>query len=99
MFALDTDTLNHTLATVLVSSGFSFSARECAIVALRWIADHHYSEKGHWYQPTLQQTASHLQQGAALTKLYGVSITDWKGTKGEQKGYAALCASEGCRGF
>ena len=98
MLTINTDTLNHMLATVGAALGFTYTPEECAIIALRWIADHHYSEKGHWYQPSLQQTASHIQQGHAITQLYGVSITDWQGTKGEQQGYAALCAAEGCEG-
>lgn len=98
MFAIDTDTLNHTLATVGAATHFTFTPRECAIVALKWLADHHYSTEGHTYAPSLDQTASHLKQGHALTQLYGVSVTDWQNTKGEQQGYAALCAAEGCQG-
>lgn len=99
MMTANTDTLHRTLGIVLAATGFTFTERECAIVALKWLADHHYSEHGHWYAPSLQQTASHIQQGHALTQRYGVSVTDWQNTKGEQQGYAALCAAEGCDGF
>ena len=96
MITADINTLHRTLGIVLIATGFT--ERECAIVALKWLADHHYSETGHWFQPTLNQTASHIQQGHALTQQYGVSLTDWQNTKGEQAGYAALCVAEGCEG-